>query len=155
MRDRTDESENACASLVLSKWGQILPANEKVSWFSIKMPQRAGQELVFNQNESRMLENVTQEKLFSCFHVSLHEEAHHHLMIISEPIKKHKTSAQSVIAYPKECSSGIIGRGMNNATDSSPVSDLRGKNANKAIFRYQFQQNRVNQLIALGLRMTK
>ena len=42
MRGRTDESENACASLVLSKWGQTLPANEKVSWFSIKMPQRAG-----------------------------------------------------------------------------------------------------------------
>ena len=53
MRGRTDESENACASLVLSKWGQILPANEKVSWFSIKMPQRAGQELVFNQNASK------------------------------------------------------------------------------------------------------
>ena len=51
--------------------------------------------------------------------------------------KKHKTSAQSVIAYPKECSSGIIGRGMNNAADSSPVSDLQGKNANKTIFSYQ------------------
>ena len=48
--------------------------------------------------------------------------------------KKHKTSAQSVIAYPKECSSGIIGRGMNNAADSSPVSDLRGKKRKQSHF---------------------
>ena len=71
---------------------------------------------------------------------------------LSEPINKAKLARN---VYPKDCSGGIIGRGMNNAADSSPASDLRGKKPNKAIFRYHFQQNRVNQLIALGLRMAK